>query len=63
TIACKGKLAGKSLAASRHSSSANGKAACGWKLPKTARGKRFAGTIVATYAGVKISRSFSVTVT
>jgi len=61
-ISCTGKLAGKLLPASGHSSSAAGKAGCGWKLPKTAHGKRFTGTIAGTYAGVKLSRSFSVTV-
>jgi len=61
-ISCTGKLAGKPLRASRHSSSRAGKASCSWALPKTAHGKRFTGTIAGTYTGVKISRSFSVTV-
>jgi PKD repeat protein/biopolymer transport protein ExbD len=61
-LTCTAKLAGKPLPASGRSSTTAGKASCGWKLPTTAHGKRFTGTITGTYAGVKLSRSFSVTV-
>ncbi len=61
-VSCTGKLAGKPLRASRHSSSRAGRASCRWALPRTARGKRFTGTIAGTYRGVKIRRSFSVRV-
>jgi PKD repeat protein len=59
SVSCMGKLAGKALKTSLHASAANGKASCTWKLPKTAHGKRFTGSITDTYKGVKIRRSFS----
>jgi PKD repeat protein len=59
TLSCKGKLAGKSLGTSRRSTSSSGKATCTWQMPKTAKGKTFAGSISETYKGVKASRSFS----
>jgi sugar lactone lactonase YvrE len=62
SLSCTGKLAGKSLRASGHSSTAAGKAGCTWKLPGRAHGKRFTGKIAGTFAGVKVSRSFSVNV-
>jgi PKD repeat protein len=61
-VSCTGRLAGKPLAASSHSSTAVGKASCSWRLPKTAHGKRFTGSISESYKGVKVSRSFSVKV-
>ncbi len=61
-VSCTGKLAGKPRRASGHSSSTGGKASCSWAIPKTAHRKRFTGTIAGTYTGVKISRSFSVTI-
>jgi PKD repeat protein len=61
-VSCTGKLNGKPLPATHHSSSTNGNATCSWQLPKTAHGKRFTGTITDTYKGAKISRAFSVTV-
>jgi len=59
TVSCTGKLAGKPLGASHHSSSTNGQASCTWQLPKTADGKQFTGSIADSYKGVKVSRSFS----
>jgi PKD repeat protein len=62
-VACTAKLAGKPLPASGHSSTAVGTSGCVWKLPASAHGKRFTGKIVGTYlGGLKVSRSFSVTV-
>jgi len=58
-VSCTGKLAGKSLPASHHASSAGGKASCSWQLPKTAHGKLFTGSIGESYKGAKVSRSFS----
>jgi PKD repeat protein len=63
SLSCTARLAGKSLRASGHSSTAAGKSSCSWKLPASARGKRFAGTIVGTYlGGLRVSRAFAVTV-
>jgi PKD repeat protein len=59
TVSCTAKLAGNPLAASHHSSSANGQASCTWQLPKSAAGKQFTGSIAESYKGVKVSRSFS----
>ena len=61
-VSCTGKLNGKPLATAHRSSRTNGKTSCSWQLPKTAHGKRFTGTIAATYKGVKVSRSFAVKV-
>jgi hypothetical protein len=61
-VACTGKLSGKPLRATHHSSKTNGKTSCTWQLPKTAHGKHFTGTITDTYNGARISRSFSVKV-
>jgi PKD repeat protein len=58
-VSCTGKLAGKPLGASHHSSSTNGQASCTWQLPKSADGKQFTGSIAESYKGVKVSRSFS----
>jgi hypothetical protein len=61
-VTCSARLAGKPLAALRHTSAAIGTATCVWKLPKTSRGKQFKGTISETYKGKKVSRSFTVKV-
>ncbi len=61
-VSCAARLAGKPLALSSHSSAANGKASCSWRLPKSAHGKRLAGFVAETYRGVKVSRPFSVRV-
>jgi PKD repeat protein len=62
TVSCTGKLAGKPLGASHHSSNTGGQASCTWQLPKTAQGKQFIGSVADSYKGVKVSRSFSVKV-
>ena len=59
-VACTGKLNGKPLPATHHSSRTNGRTSCTWQLPKTAHGKHFTGTITDTYKAAKISRSFTV---
>jgi lysophospholipase L1-like esterase len=58
-VSCQGKLSGKSLRASGRSSSSSGRAACTWRLPRTARGKLFRGSITSRFQGAKVSRSFS----
>jgi outer membrane protein assembly factor BamB len=61
-VGCVGKLAGRALRASRHSSAADGQASCTWNLPAGGHGKRFNGSIAETYEGSKVSRPFSTTV-
>ena len=61
-VSCTGKLNGKPLLATHHSSSTSGGASCSWQLPKTAHAKHFTGTMTDTYKRAKISRSFSVVV-
>jgi lysophospholipase L1-like esterase len=58
-ITCQGKLAGKSLRVSSHSSSSNGRSSCTWKLPVTGHNKQFQGTITSSFGGSAISRAFS----
>jgi lysophospholipase L1-like esterase len=58
-VSCQGKLSGMSLRASARSSSSNGRAACTWRMPRTARGKLFRGTITSRFQGAQVSRSFS----
>ncbi len=57
TIACAGTVAGKRVAATH--SLVNGIATCSWKLPKTAAGKRFTGTIAVTVQGATLKKTFS----
>jgi hypothetical protein len=59
TVTCAAKLAGKTLRASRKSSSTTGRAGCMWQLPRTARDKLLKGSITERYKGAKVSRSFS----
>jgi len=61
-LSCTGKLSGTSLPAARRSTASGGKAMCTWNLPKSARGKRFAGSIAVSYQNVRVSRSFTVRV-
>jgi outer membrane protein assembly factor BamB len=60
-VRCSGKLAGRPLGP-HHSGAARGRASCTWNLPVSAGGKRFAGSITATYRGAKVSRVFAVKV-
>lgn len=60
TLVCAGKLGRKAIKAARKSSVAkSGKATCVWQLPKSSRGKQIKGSIIETYKGAKVSRSFS----
>ncbi len=60
TIACRAKLAGRNLAG--RGLFAGDLVACGWRIPKNARGKRVAGTVSVTFQGVTAKRSFNVRV-
>jgi PKD repeat protein len=62
SLSCSGKLNGKPLGASHHSTSSSGAASCTWSLPRSASGERFAGSISESYKGAKVSRSFSLKV-
>lgn len=57
-VSCPGTISGKGLRVVRHGT-VKGRATCAWAVPATAHGKRFAGSIVVTYEGAKVSRSFS----
>jgi outer membrane protein assembly factor BamB len=61
-VTCAGKLATRTLPASRGASTANGRATCTWKIPSGTRGRRFAGSISETYRFSRVTRSFSATV-
>jgi hypothetical protein len=60
TITCRAKLVGKNLAG--RGLFAGDLVACGWRIPKNARGKRVAGTVSVTFQGVTAKRSFNVRV-
>jgi hypothetical protein len=62
TVTCHATLGGRPLAPDGRGV-VNGLAICDWKLPKTARGKRFAGTVTVTVQGATVTRNFSVRVT
>jgi hypothetical protein len=57
TIACGASLGSKSLTGAGRF--AAGRIVCTWRLPKSARGKRFSGSIAVTYQGVEAKRSFA----
>ena len=57
TVTCRAKLAGKNLAG--RGLFAGDLVACGWRIPKNARGKRVAGTVTVTFQGVTAKRSFN----
>jgi hypothetical protein len=59
-IGCSAKLAGRSYAG--RGKFAGDRIACTWRLPKQARGKRFAGSVSVSLEGVLAKRSFSVRV-
>jgi lysophospholipase L1-like esterase len=61
-VTCQGKLSGKSLRATRHSSSSSGRSSCTWLMPAAAHNKQFTGSITLSYHGSKVSRSFSTNV-
>jgi len=57
TVTCKG-IVGTARVAATHSLS-HGVATCNWKLPKTAKGKLFHGTIVVASQGATLTKVFS----
>jgi hypothetical protein len=61
-LACQAKLGTGPLAAGKHSIVASGRASCTWRLPASAKRKRFTGALTVTFAGAKATRSFAVTV-
>ena len=61
-LTCQAKLSGRTLAVSTRSMSALGQASCTWRLPVSARGRRFTGSLTETYKGATAARSFSVPV-
>lgn len=60
TVACTARLGAKTLGGT--GSFAGGRTVCSWRLPKTARGKRLAGTVAVNFQGVDARRSFSIRV-
>jgi hypothetical protein len=60
TIACRGSLAAKKL--NGRGIFAGDQVACLWRLPKSASGKRFSGSVSVTFQGVTAKRSFGLRV-
>jgi hypothetical protein len=60
TITCSARLGAKDFAGT--ASFAGGRTVCSWRLPKSARGKRFAGTVAVSFQGIEAKRSFSLRV-
>jgi hypothetical protein len=58
TVACSATIAGKHLV-TLAKLFANGVASCSWKIPKTAKGKAFKGTVTLTDAGAIATRSYA----
>ncbi len=58
TVRCVGRIGGR-LLRPRSSRVVNGVAVCMWAIPKTAKGKRIAGSITLTSQGATLTRSFS----
>jgi lysophospholipase L1-like esterase len=58
-VTCQGRLSGRSLGATSHSSSSSGRSSCTWRMPATAHDKQFKGSITVRFQGSQISRSFS----
>jgi hypothetical protein len=58
TATCAATIAFKRTVAVSHVV-ANGVASCVWRIPKTAKGKVFRGTITLTVQGAQVTRSFS----
>ncbi|MDQ5822330.1 MAG: hypothetical protein M3540_12895 [Actinomycetota bacterium] len=57
SVSCRGKI-GKAAAPLARKRTVRGSATCTWRLPRSARGKRFTGTIPP--AGGAATRSFAV---
>jgi len=60
SIRCPATLAGKRLGG--RGGFLRDRATCTWQLPKSARGKRLAGSVAVSFQGVEVKRAFSVTV-
>jgi hypothetical protein len=61
TVSCSANLAGPTLAA-RHAVLLGHGAVCMWDLPKSAKGKKFAGTVSARSGISRVQRKFTVRV-
>ena len=57
-VSCRATLAGRRLPAPAQAVR-GGASECAWELPRSARGKRLAGSIEVAYGGAKACRSFS----
>lgn len=60
TVTCKGVVGGVRVAATH--SLRNGVATCNWKLPKTAKGKLFHGSVTVSSQGATLGKNFAVRV-
>jgi hypothetical protein len=60
-VTCTATLGGKRLVA-RAQGIANGRATCGWQLPRGSKHKRLRGTVGVSVQGLNVSKSFTVTV-
>jgi len=61
TVTCTAKVAGKSLPVKARGYS-NGQATCSWLIPKTAKGKKIAGSVGVSVQNLQASKQFSATV-
>jgi hypothetical protein len=57
TITCRATVGTKTLAG--RGRFVDDSVACGWRIPRTARGKRITGSVLVTFQGVTAKRSFS----
>jgi hypothetical protein len=59
-ITCSGRAGGSSLAGTPHF--AGTEAVCTWRIPQSAKGKRFVGTIAVVFEGQRVARNVSLEV-
>ena len=57
-VTCSGRVGGTTLA-SGAPHFAGAQAVCSWKIPQTAKGKRFVGTIAVEFEGQRVARNLS----